>query len=60
VTTTHYDCVVTPAAEELWVDADCDGEMTTRDNQAVPRVVLSQAALSPSRARTCAAGWLFH
>ena len=30
----------------LWADADCDGEMTTRDNQAILRIVLTQPALS--------------
>jgi hypothetical protein len=30
----------------MWGDWDCDGEITTRDNQALLRNVLSQNALS--------------
>ncbi len=29
-----------------WADADCDSEMTTRDNQGVLRVVLGQPPIS--------------
>ena len=37
----------TGAAGDLaWSDADCDGELSSRDNQALLRNVLSQAALS--------------
>ena len=42
---------VTPTATasgvtQIWGDWDCDGEITTRDNQALLRKVLSQPALS--------------
>ncbi len=33
------------SGDTLWADADCDGELTTRDNQAILRVVLSQPHL---------------
>ena len=34
------------AEEEIWGDGDCDGEITSRDNQALLRNVLLQASLS--------------
>ena len=30
----------------IWGDSDCDGEITTRDNQALLRTVLQQPALT--------------
>ncbi len=39
----------TTGASNLWVDADCDGELSTRDNQAILRVVLSQPQLSQTQ-----------
>ena len=30
----------------LWVDADCDGELSSRDSQSILRIVLSQTPLS--------------
>ncbi len=37
---------VVTGTERLWGDIDCDGEITTRDNQGLLRKVLSQQALS--------------
>jgi hypothetical protein len=34
-----------PPTAKYWGDADCDGVLTTRDNQAILRVVLSQPRL---------------
>jgi hypothetical protein len=38
--------VTASGSNEQWGDWDCDGEISTRDNQALLRKVLSQAALS--------------
>jgi hypothetical protein len=42
-------CPPTPSpspGDQLWGDSDCDGEISSRDNQALLRKVLSQNALS--------------
>ncbi len=40
---------VQPLIVRLWGDSDCDGEVSSRDNQALLRNVLSQAALSQTQ-----------
>jgi hypothetical protein len=35
-----------PVSGRLWGDWDCDGEISSRDNQALLRQVLEQAPLS--------------
>jgi hypothetical protein len=35
-----------PGIELIWGDADCDGEISSRDNQALLRDILEQTALS--------------
>ncbi len=52
ITPTPVTGTITPTptagagTDRLWGDTDCDGEISTRDNQALLRKVLSQAALS--------------
>jgi hypothetical protein len=45
-TVTNGEICITAGAAALFGDLDCDGEISTRDNQALLRSVLSQAALS--------------
>jgi uncharacterized protein YkwD len=42
-----FSPVATPM-EFIWGDSDCDGELTSRDSQALLRIILEQPPLEPS------------
>lgn len=42
----HYDCFTVPVMVSPWMDVDCNGSVTARDNQALLRNVLGQVPLS--------------